>query len=131
MLGMKTLHFSDNVFHKGNFFLYLLIGQFAQSLFDSYGPLERKVLLTKPVLHSLTSLFTVYQLICFSQIFTNFCRGDQTCQISPIQVCHYFPIRLLMFCFLVLIYFVVMQSIHAGDAVLSFNKARVKITFET
>lgn len=83
---MKPLHFSDNATPIGNsslfsFWLNYRVSQFvlilAQSIFDSYSPLRGNVLLTKPVLHSLNSLFTVCHLI-FCQIFTNLCRGDQT-----------------------------------------------------
>lgn len=121
--------FSDN----GNSSLYVLVGQFVLSV-TAKTPLGGNVLLSKPALRSLNTLFAVYQLslfFFFSTLHKNFCRSDQTSQAA-------LPLRL--FYFLVLFYFAWLPAVNISllatndtswlRAVLFFTNTRVNITPE-
>lgn len=67
VLGMKLLHFSDNPLKEILLFAFWLNHRVAQFVsLTAMAPSGGDVLLTKPVLRSLNSLFTVYKLIFFS-----------------------------------------------------------------
>lgn len=130
MLGMKTSYF---FLITGILLFTFWWASLCQSV-TAKTPLGGDVLLTKPALRSLNTLFAVYQLSLFffsSTPHKNFCRSDQTSQAA-------LPFRL--FYFLVLFYFAWLPAVNISllatndtswlRAVLFFTNTRVNITPE-